>query len=391
MGKKLLALLPIAILCGGCRTVYRPRFDISPNEVRSLVRQVDGGPYVVVEVRRVSVPELAANITSGKRYQAVTTIDGAVLMPELNRLFPSVFADTPDAVPIVVRQIVRSGTLAEPDRMSPFNGVAALNRNLSRKDRSEMSQEGFFQGTVAVNGIVSGLTLFLIPLYGGPYASRYDVDVMTGYDRYDGAVSYAARAGQWVVNELWLPFLRESDGWVHGQSDPQGQGGRINLSRIAEAPDATSAAKQTALCSAILKSLAAMSPDARAALRRNPIALLLDKEKGNDRAFRLVQVSAGAGERTERTDALPNRPAILGQSYDAATRKGSIRFDVSKCDDPDKALAWVRDSYVPLVASGHGVAIDASAPGSPPSGRFAITGLRQKSADVYQLDFVVRE
>jgi hypothetical protein len=310
-------------------------------------------------------------------------------MPELHRLFPDVFADSPDAVPILVRQIVRSGTLVDSARVTGFRGVAGLNKNLSRLETSDMSKTGFFQGTGYLNLGISLWTFCLVPVYAGTYESCYEVSIMTGYDRYAAPMRYGASAQPLLVNAIYLPLFPKSAGWVLGSPNPKRA--PEGFDPIGETPDADPKAKRTALCAAILKALAGMTSDERESLRRNPVALLRDKERGHARAFRLVRVGADPETRKVRMDIDPNRPAILAQSYDSMTRKGFLRFDVSGCDNAEKALAWARDVYVPLVASGRGMSIDASAPTSSPPGRFSVTGLRQESPGVYRLDFTVRE
>ena len=183
-----------ALLCG-CQSVYRPRFDIDPDNTRAISRRIDGGPYVVVEVRRFSMRDFACNLTSGKNYPCQEVIPGSKVMPELIRLFPSLFADTPNAVPIIVMQNIRSGAVASSGGgMNVFEGAAGFNKNLSRMNRSEMASpvSAGVSPQMYLNGLVSTWTLFIVPLYGGEYSSHYDVSIMTGYDAYGESVSYSA-------------------------------------------------------------------------------------------------------------------------------------------------------------------------------------------------------
>lgn len=184
-----------------------------------------------------------------------------------------------------------------------------------------------------------------------------------------------------VASWLYAPFMPESSGWIqedmlsaHNEPDP----------------DATESQKRTALCCAIAKALSEMPRAARAELRRNPVALLRDKETGGSRAFRLVQVASERDTSEERIGTAPNRPRIVSQSYDPATRKGVVVFDASECDNPKAAVAWVRESYIPLVASQKNRAIDATKTESPPP-QIAITGFKKEADSRTRIDFTVLE
>ena len=379
------AAVVLAVALCGCRSVCRPRFDISPAAVREAVRGVDGGPYAVVEVRRLSFPEFACNMTSRKNYPCRETVPGSRIMPELERLFPGVFADTPDAVPVIVMQEVRSGGVTSGSTLELFDGASGFNKNLSRLDRSDMTaEEGFSLPFSCVNAVASICTLGLVPVHLGTFSSHYGVSIMTGYDTYGGKVAYSAGTGWWMLNALAAAAFPESAGWRHEV---------VEANVPVGTPDATEAQKQTALCCAIARALAELSPEERAALRRNPVALLRDKETGGGRAFRLVQVAPERESAEVRLGDRPDRPRILSQAYDPTTRRGSVVFDPSGCADAKAAVAWVRDVYIPLVASQKAVALGgtaASGPGVPPA-RPAITGFRREAQGACRIDFAVPE
>lgn len=372
-----------AMLLCGCQMVYRPRFDISPDLVRPSVRQVGDGPYAVVEIRRFSLPEFACNMISRQNYPCMEVVPGTEIMPELSRLFPALFSDSPDAVPIIVMQNVRSGAVADPGVGSFFGGASGFNKRLSRKNRSDMATTVGFMPYSYFNSLASIGTLGLVPFYQGKFSSHYGVSVMVGYDSYGPEISYSTEARLWIVNGIYRPFTPESSGWIHAD---------VFMSAMPD-PDAPEAAKRTALCCAIAKALAEMSPEDRSELRRNPVALLRDKENGSSRTFKLVQVRPERDVAVEGVGAEPNRPRIVSQSYDPATRKGTVVFDASECDDPKAAVAWVRDSYVPLVAAQKARVIDASetAGGASPPPKVSITGFRKETDARVRFDFTVPE
>lgn len=378
------ALLSAAFLCG-CRTICRPRFDIGPEETRAAVRNVSGGPYVVVEVRRFNLCEFACNLTSGKNYRCQEVVPGSRIMPELNRLFPTLFADVPDAVPVIVLQTVRSGAVAggKEGFAAIFDDASGFNKNLSRRNRSDMASPAGFSPGMYLNGLVSTCSLFLVPLYGGGFSSHYEVSVMTGYDAAGESVSYSASTGFWTVSSAYAPFFPESEGWIHGDA----------MMNANPAPDATEAQKDTALCCAVAVALAKLSPEERTALRTNPVALLRDKETGGIRTFQLVQVSPERENAVERMGGDPRKPHIVSQNYDPATRRGAVVFDTSACPDEKAAVAWVRDEYLPRIASKKGRALDASAPADEPleSARVSVAGFKKEADAQYRIDFAVSE
>ena len=381
-GKAINPILASAFLLCGCQLAYHPLFDISPESIRQATRQVDGGPYVVVEVRRFSYPEFACNMTSRKGYHCLEVVPGAEVMPELARLFPALFADTPDAVPIIVMQNIRSGSVADPSGGSLFNGAAGFNKGLSRADKSDMAAGAILPPCFYYNGIANFLTLGLIPFYGGEYSSHYSVSIMTGYDSYSDEVPYSAEARLWIMSALYQPFTPKSSGWRHESLDAAAH----------PAPDATVAQKRTALCCAIARALAEMPRQKRAALRRNPVALLRDKEAGGQRAFSLVKVSAPQGTVERHMGEDPNRPRIVSQEYDPATRRGAVVIDTANCDDAQRGLAWVRESYLPLVVASKGAAVDASSPQTALAGaRVSVTGLKKLDDAKFRIDFAVLE
>jgi hypothetical protein len=384
----ILSAISAAFFLCGCQTICRPRFDIAPESARKLVRDIGDGPYVVVEVRRFSFVEFACNMTSRKNYPCREIVPGHQLMPELSRLFPGVFSDTPDAVPIIAMQNIRGGAAASPYGNALFDGACRFNRNLSRLDRSDMAAHATFSPPRYLNELVSACTFCLVPGFLGTYSSHYDVSIMTGYDNYGESVAYSAETGFWVVSSLCAPFFPESSGWIHGEmglSPGPGAGPAT--------PDATEARKQTALCCAIAAALAGLSPEERMALRRNPLALLRDKETGGNRSFRLVQIVPERETAETRMGAFPNRPLVLAQSYEPASRRGTVHFDTSACENAQAAISWVRDSYLPLVASQKGMALDATPAGDGgiPPARVSVTGFQKLAVDEYRIDFTVLE
>ena len=385
----ILSALAAAFSLCGCHTICRPCFDISPESARDLVRDIGDGPYVVVEVRRFSFVEFACNMTSRKNYPCREVVPGQQLMPELSRLFPGVFSDTPDAVPIIAMQNIRGGAAASPYGNALFDGACRFNRNLSRFDRSDMAVHVAFSPLQYLDLLVSACTFCLVPGLLGTYSSHYDVSIMTGYDNYGESVAYSAETGFWVVSSLYAPFFPESSGWIHGEMGFTSGPGAAGPAT----PDATEARKQTALCCAIAAALAGLPPEERMALRRNPVALLRDKETGGNRSFRLVQIVPERETAETRMGGFPNRPLVLSQSYDPADRRGSVHFDTSACENAQAAISWVRDSYLPLVASQKGMALDAtpaSGGGIPPA-RISVTGFQKLAGDEYRIDFTVLE
>ncbi len=370
-----------SLLCS-CQTSYRPRFDISPKSVRDSALKVGDGPYTVVEIRKFSFPEFACNTISRKNYPCMEVIPGSEIMPELMDLFPSVFADTPEAVPIIVMQNVRSGALSAPDGCFFFDGAAGFGGQLSLKHRSEMASPVPPPPCFYFNSLACVGTLGLLPFYGGSFSSHYGVSIMTGYDNYSDEVLYSAKASRWISSMLYRPFMPKSSGWIHnGALSPE-----VN-------PDATAHQKRTALCCAIAKALAEMPPSARAELRRNPVALLRDKECEGQRSFSLVQVRPPSQTTERRMGEDPDRPRIVAQSYDPLSDRGYVSFDVAGCEDPKKARAWIQNSYLPLVAAAKGAAIDVSAPkdAPQPAARIQITGFVKESETRFRIDFAVLE
>ena len=383
IAKAVAAILSAVFLCG-CRTVCRPRFDIGPEETRPVVRKVVGGPYVVVEVRRFFLREFACNLTSGKNYPCQEVVPGNRIMPKLHQLFPSLFADVPEAVPIIVLQTVRSGAVSGASGgLTVFEGAAGFNKDISRRNRSDMASPAGFSPPMYLNGLVSTCSLFLVPLYGGEFSSHYEVSVMTGYDAAGETVPYSASTGFWTINSVFAPFFPESEGWIHGNA----------IMNTNPAPDATDAQKDTALCCAIASALGKLSSEEIAALRTNPLALLRDKETGGSRTFTLVQVAPERGTDVERMGVDPGKPRIVSQHYDPATRRGTVVFDTAACPDEKTAVAWVRDTYLRQIASKKGRAIDASAPANDPldSGLISVSGFKKEADARYRIDFAVLE
>ena len=379
---RFMPMLPAILLCG-CMSAYRPGFDISPSGVRSSVLRIDDGPYVVVEIRRFFLREFACNLCSRKNYACFETVPGSEIMPELSRLFPSLFADTPDAVPIIVMQNVRGGGVADAGGASMFGGAVGFNKGLSRQGKTEMAPAVPFPPYFYFNSLACVGTFGIVPFYMGSYSSHYGVSIMTGYDNYGREVRYSAEARLSISSWLYAPFMSESSGWV--RADIMSKSGWTD-------PDATESQKLTALCCAIAKALSEMPRSARAELRRNPVALLRDKETGGLRRFRLVQVAPERDISEERIGTEPNRPRIVFQAYNTATRRGTVVFDASECDDPKAAVAWVRESYIPLVASQKSRAVDApetEMADRPP--RISVTGFKREGNSRTRIDFAVLE
>lgn len=246
-----------------------------------------GGPYFVVSV------------------DGFKNFDAPSFNLFLHGRYPSLFAQEPGAVPIMLR--IRQGASESSDWMAPF----------------------FF-------GIMPMVyTVGLVGYCPDTDRSRIDVSVLVS-ETEESSHSVEIVAERRVHGLLFAPFANAmhpaSEGWYR----PGGDFVSVEFDGL-----------MSAVADATAKCLLEMPPDRRDALRANPVALQRFHRKfpwgfgvqGKGVADKLIHVYPP-------TAAPGRKPSVLGGTLDAATRRGEIRADLSGCE-PVSAQRWVLDTAVP--------------------------------------------
>lgn len=256
-------------LCG-CETV---RMTSSLGR-QTLSETTSGGPYFVVSA------------------DGFRNFDAILFNRMLHGRYPSLFAQTPDSFPVMIR--VEQGATENSQPFGPFLfGVipqvlsCGLIGTIWESDRSKLN--------VAI--IVSD---------GEEPTTSVEVSASRqSHGLLDAAVARL--------------FQRPSDGWHAPRGDLAAEEFEGIVNAIADA---------------LASTIARMSPESRDALRRNPVALQRFQKKF---PWGFGVQKRGVAERTihvypARPDGDGTVPRVVGMSFDPARATGEIRADVSGCD-----------------------------------------------------------
>lgn len=128
--------------------------------------------------------------------------------------------------------------------------------------------------------------------------------------------------------------------------------------------------REEALCASIAHLVQTLAPDERDAVRNNDEAWYWDAKLGNKR-IRHVDIVRSSQARDGSNGkpvlaSIPSHPAIITQTWDNETRSGTLQCDISRCEDRNMAMEWVRNDYLPEYCRMLGVAISADQPGEAP-------------------------
>ena len=260
----------VLILCSGCTSV---RVVNSLGEQHVSNASV-GGPYFVVSA------------------DGVRNFDAVSFNRMLHTRYPALFAQTPDAVPIMAR--IGQGATKNSDFLPAFL-LGVMPQTLS-----------------------AGL---LGTIWESDW-SKLDVAIIVS-DSEEPTTSVEVSASRQSHGLLFAPVARlfqwPSKGWHRPRGDLAAEEFEGVVNAIADALAAT---------------LAKMTPEDRAVLRRNPVALQrfqkkfpwgfgIQKRGVSEKIIHVYPASPGGAGPV---------PKIVGRTFNAMTRRGEIRADISGCD-----------------------------------------------------------
>ena len=246
-----------------------------------------GGPYFVVSS------------------EGMQNFDPVFFNRLLHERYPGLFAQTPDAVPIMIR--IEQGGTQSTDSITPF-----------------------FLGLVPMV-----LTCGMVGSYWQTDRAQLDVAVLVSA-REEAIETVEVEANHQMHGLLSAPvaklFQRPEDGWHKPRGD-----------LVAEEFEGLA----NGIADALFLVLERLPPEQRASLRRNPVALQRFQKK-----FPWGFGVQKSGVARKIIHVFPNLqggeapPEILERSFDAATRRGEIRADFSGCEYVS-AQRWLVNSAIP--------------------------------------------
>ncbi len=321
------------------------------------LRSNPGERYCVVEIReeRLSENDLGQSPPSASDAQA-----------RLESRIPQWFSSDANAVPIIVRS--RSSAEYAPAHHLPFSWLT---------------------------GITSLCTLGLVPTYGNVRRIQFETELL---GENDGCVSSASYAGTvWnvgAVKPVLDAFWSQSSGWRRYTFVNPTDGTPLPVPNRPIRFDDDNGQKLDAFCASVVQAVQRLTPTERKALESNTEAWYVDAKKGNkrNRVVHIVEDTASSAVVSKSgsvREASNNQPRIVSQSWNAATRLGSLLLDLSGCKDRNAALAWARDEYLPEYCRVLGVAVSADNPASAPPATIRIDRFETLPDGNVQIGFTI--
>lgn len=335
-----LALTGVGCTSAAVRTTYGLDFSrvgrATPNR---------GDRYYVVQIRETEKG------TGAERNSSALARN---VQAQLEQRFPEWFSDGADTVPVIV-----------VSRTSPPRTSYGIGSCLSS----------------FVTGLGSLCTLGLIPCR----SLVHKMDFQTMLAEEGGGETRASAYDAETLHVSALPgmldaFWPEKAGWK-----------RIEEKAYPAGFDLDDDNREEALCASIARLIQDLNPEERDAVRNNDEAWYWDAKLGNKRTRR-VAIARAAHARDEGGErpilsSLSTHPAIIAQSWNNETRKGTLRCDVSRCEDRNVALEWVRNEYLPQYCRMLGVAISADNPGGAPAADIRIEKFETWDDGIVQIEF----
>lgn len=279
----LVAFVAIAAALTGCVAV---RIGNSLGK-QDVAGEAVGGPYFVVSS------------------DGVRNFDPVSFNRLLHGRYPGIFAQTPSATPVMIR--IEQGATTSTDALGPF-----------------------FLGIMPMI-----YTCGLVGSYWQTDRSKLNVGLLlSGKDEVVETVE--VKANRQMHGFLFAPVAKLFQPPEEGWHEPSGD-------LVAEESEGLVAA----IGDAVARILRNLSPEQRAALRRNPVALQRFQQKfpwgfgiqKSGVASKIIHVYPAA-------DAGMAPPAIVGQSFDAASRSGEVRADFAG-HEYVAAQRWVVNEAIP--------------------------------------------
>lgn len=274
----------------------------------------------------------------------------------LEQRFPEWFSAGADAVPVIV-----------VSRASPPRTLYGIGACLS----------------TVVTGLGSLFTLGLIPCRS--LVHRMDFQTMLAAE--GGGETRFAAYGAETLHVSALPgmldaFWPEGAGWK-----------RIDERAYPAGFELDDEKREEALCASIARLVQMLDAEERDAVRNNDEAWYWDAKLGHKRTRRVAIERAtqtrDGGSKMTGLPHLDTHPAIIAQTWETETRKGTLQCDISRCGDGNMAMEWVRNEYLPEYCRMLGVAIAADDPGGAPAADIRIETFETLGDGIVHIEFRV--